>query len=184
MKILNKSKKGVTLVELVIACVIMVLLGGACTAVIVSGQKLFISGSQNANAQLEANIVQTAVLNSLPRMDSVAKVGVDELQSKTEGLAFSVSDSTLTIWQNGSEITVNNIKGFQCSINKAGDSGSDSARAQFSYTLTLSDNVPISGGLVLNNTVHEEIPSGLKGAVVLNAGEALYFFVDEDTGEI
>ena len=63
---MKQSKKGITLVELVICCAILVLLGGACTAVLVSGQTVFNTSSKTANAQLDADVLQTYLMNLLP----------------------------------------------------------------------------------------------------------------------
>lgn len=175
---MRKSKKGITLVELVICCVIMILLAGACTAVVVSGQRLFISGSQTANTQLETNVLQTAIMNSLPKMgvakrDTVANVKSTLAADGGVGIYFDETTSTFTISKADSDITVNGVKSFKYDFKKVGST--DTARTQFVYEVTMADNSTLSGGVVLINTMDKNAPS-LSEMTDLNvAGNALYF---------
>ena len=187
---INKSKKGVTLVELVICCVIMVLLGGACTAVIVSGQKLFLTGSQTANKQLEANVLQTTMVNSLPKMvdveqDSVINVKTAIATNGGVGIYFDDSTSVFTISCDGSDITVNGVKEFTYEFKQVG-TNTDTARTQVVYTAKMSSDStdsPISGGVVLTNTKHSAVAS-FCSSTALGANTALYFSVPaEDVGD-
>ena len=51
---MKKSKKGITLVELVICCAIIVMLGGACTAVLASGSRVYNQSTSAATSQMDA----------------------------------------------------------------------------------------------------------------------------------
>ena len=194
---MNKSKKGVTLVELVIACVIMVMLGGACTAVLVSGQKLFISGSKTANNQLEANLLQTTILNALPKMlivdqDSVTDVkaaitadvgGAEKIDCVGIYFEGSAEDPIFTISRNGSNITIHNVTKFEYTLKKLGSS--ETAKTQFVYTAELADGSEITGGVVLGNmTFKKEVEAkGISGNHSLaSENKALYFSTKKDDG--
>jgi len=172
---MNKSKKGVTLVELVIACSIMVLLAGACTAVLVSGQRLFISGAQTATNQLEANLLQTSLLKSLPNVVGVEVTTTDAVKNDTDGVSiFMENGGSLTIRKNGTNMTVNNVKTFEYRFKIAGKEATydadgdpttpetlstDTAKARFIYTAELEDGTSITGGLVLTNIPYKNVGS-------------------------
>ena len=176
IRMMNNSKKGVTLVELVICCVIMVLLAGACTAVVLSGQKMFLSGSRSANIQLEANALQTAIVNALPNMVKVESKTVADTKSTTEGVGIYFDGDVLTIRSAGADMTINSVNGLKCEFKRVGKSDSDTARAQFVYTATMSDGTIVSGGVVLTNTKYTDV--GISAIDNLKTvGTALYFSV-------
>ena len=163
---MNKSKKGITLVEMIICCVLMVLLAGACTAVLVSGQKLFASGSETANSQLEANLLQTALLKALPSATCVEARPVSGIESDTENVSIFFDGDVLTIRQKGSNITVNKVKELTISFKKAGldsagepeggGTGSDGVRTMFTYEASLEDGSKVTGGMALTNVPYDE----------------------------
>ena len=165
--------------ELVICCVIMVLLAGACTAVVVSGQKLFITGSETANTQLEVNALQTAIVNTLPHMVTVEQKGVADAQGATKGVSIFYAGDALTIRNAENDIILDGVTALKCEFKRVGKSDSDTARAQFVYTATMSDGSTISSGVVLPNTKYTDV--GISAIDNLKtAGTALYFSVPEE----
>jgi len=201
---MNRSKKGVTLVELVIACTIMVLLAGACTAVLVSGQRLFITGAQTATNQLEANLLQTSLLKSLPNVIGLEVKSIDAVlnDANADGVSiFMKPGDALTIRKNGVNMTVNNVKSFEYKFKRAGKEASydadgdpttpevttNTAKTRFVYTAELEDGTSITGGLVLTNIPYAEIGnmSGVLAELEAGSGScgALYFAItEEETG--
>lgn len=159
---MKQSKKGITLVELVICCAILVLLGGACTAVLVSGQTVFNTSSKTANAQLDADVLQTYLMNLLPPAKNIKAGSLDEATATTEGLEFNAiffdNDNVFTLRRGKDFTTIRSIAGFQYTIVCAGEAPTDptddsgsGARAQLKYTITLTDGSKINGGFVLAN---------------------------------
>lgn len=163
---MKQSKKGITLVELVICCAILVLLGGACTAVLVSGQTVFNTSSKTANAQLDADVLQTYLMNLLPPAKNIKAGSLDEATATTEGLEFNAiffdNDNVFTLRRGKDFTTIRSIAGFQYKIVPAGEEASTSARAQLQYTITLTDGSEINGGFVLANVKYDA--SALPGA--------------------
>ena len=159
----------------------MILLAGACTAVIVSGQRLFVKGSQTANTQLETNALQTTIIKSLPNMSVVTKktspTDVQTVKTSTEGVGIFLEDGKLTIRRHGSNVTINSVAKFECGFKKVG--ANDTGRTQFVYEATMSDGTKISGGVVLINTKHSEVESIALNAE-LTADTALYFSMSDE----
>lgn len=149
---MKRSKKGITLVELVICCAIIVMLGGACTAVLASGAQIFNTSSRTANAQLDADVLQTFMINNLPSAKNpTTEKSLTEAKALTEGIAIYVEDSTLTIQVDGNATSIRSVTELEYKFAKAGDPTSQSARAQFLYTATLTNGSTLSGGFVLGN---------------------------------
>lgn len=154
---MKQSKKGITLVELVICCAILVLLGGACTAVLVSGQTVFNTSSKTANAQLDADVLQTYLMNLLPPAKNIKAGSLDEATVTTEkfNAIFFDNDNVFTLRRGKDFTTIQSITGFQYNIVSAGEAASTSARAQLQYTITLTDGSEINGGFVLANVKYD-----------------------------
>ena len=164
---MKQSKKGITLVELVICCAILVLLGGACTAVLVSGQTVFTTSSKTANAQLDADVLQTYLMNLLPPAKNIKEAtslsDVKDTAKEFNAIFFdSANDNVFTLRRGKDFTTIQSITGFQYNIVSAGEAASTSARAQLQYTITLTDGSEINGGFVLANVKYDA--SALPGA--------------------
>lgn len=156
---MKRTKKGFTLVELIICCAIMTMLAGACTALLMSGEKLFSTGSKSALTQMDVNVLQTTMLNRLPSANSVELVlgeipeeqatpGEDE-KNVTE-LFFDEVDGkqVFTIRHDGKGTTIPEIEEFTCYLMPIG--ASETARAQFHYTATCKNGAVYSGGMALS----------------------------------
>ena len=163
---MKQSKKGITLVELVICCAILVLLGGACTAVLVSGQTVFTTSSKTANAQLDADVLQTYLMNLLPPAKNIKYDTLANAKALTGGKAIFFDDGDhFTLRVDGKDTTISSITGFKYTIVCAGETPADpttstSARAQLQYTITLTDGSEINGGFVLANVKYESTLPG------------------------
>ena len=92
---MKKSKKGVTLVELIICCGIIVMLGGACTAVLASGSTIFNQRSRMAGAQLDADVLQTYMINILPSAENIKDTPRDDAKdiAADQGEALFFNDN-------------------------------------------------------------------------------------------
>lgn len=186
---MKQSKKGITLVELVICCAILVLLGGACTAVLVSGQTVFNTSSKTANAQLDADVLQTYLMNLLPPAKNIKAGSLDEATVTTEkfNAIFFDNDNVFTLRRGKDFTTIQSIAGFQYKIVPAGEAASTSARAQLQYTITLTDGSEINGGFVLANVKYDAstLPGTSGTAVNLNGDKdnfkAIIFGFEETT---
>lgn len=173
---MKQSKKGITLVELVICCAILVLLGGACTAVLVSGQTVFNTSSKTANAQLDADVLQTYLMNLLPPAKNIKKAdSLDDVKNTTKefNAIFFDNDNVFTLRRGKDFTTIQSIAGFQYKIVPAGEAASTSARAQLQYTITLTDSSEINGGFVLANVKYDAdvLPGTGSTPVDLNGSE-------------
>lgn len=156
---MKKTKKGVTLVELVICCAIIVMLGGACTAVLLSGHSIFNTSSKAANAQLDSDVLQTYMMNLLPSAKNVDQLSLAEAKALTSGNSVYFDDENgdvFTLQIDGEKNTIRSIAEFEYSIARAGDSASSTARAQFLYTVTMTDGSSFTGGFVLSNMKYDD----------------------------
>lgn len=176
---MKHTKKGVTLVELVICCAIIVMLGGACTAVLISGQHVYTTSASAANATLEADVLQTYMLNLLPSTSRVEVLAdVDDAVGKTTGNCLYFNDEgDFVIQVDGKKTIVNGVTEFAYSFEKAG--ASDTARAQFVYTATMDDGSSYTGGFILGNVKYGELPKDEAGNVIAGSlsddDTAIYF---------
>lgn len=131
---MKNSKKGVTLVELVICCAILVLLAGACTALLVSGQSAFNTSSQAANSQLESSVLQTHLLNIVPRASNIVPVDATDTDTfaqvkemtQADGHCLYFQDGVLVIRTGGKDYFIDTIAEFEYDIQVAGPGASDS----------------------------------------------------------
>ena len=186
---MKKSKKGVTLVELIICCAITVLLAGACTAVLISGQRVWKSGSDSANAQMTADVMQTNFYNRLSSVNGAEITTVSAAKTPLAGAGLTL-DGSFALYMDGEDgakiftmdaggnlTTLEDVEKFEFSFTKAGAEASTTARAQFVYTATLADGREFSGGLVISNLQYEDITGYTDGAEdnTLESGKAILF---------
>ena len=153
---MKKSKKGVTLVELIICCGIIVMLGGACTAVLLSGQRIFNTSSGSAGAQLDTDVVQAYLTNVVPRATNIGQPS--DVSAITAGtcLYFAGGGSDVfTIRIDGKETSIRSVSDFKYQIVPAGTA--DSARSQFLYELTMDDGSTYSSGFIMGNLAYTKI---------------------------
>lgn len=156
---MKKSKKGITLVELVLCCAIIVMLGGACTALLMSGNTIFNQSSSTANAQLDSDVLQSYMMNLLPRTNAISQPSLDDAKDLSEGNCIyfdDENDDLFTLRINGEKTTIRSIEEFEYSIVRAGAASSATARAQLLYTVTLTDGTIFSSGFVLSNIKYDE----------------------------
>ena len=187
---MKRSKKGVTLVELIICCAITVMLAGACTAVLISGQRVWKSGSESANAQMTADVMQTNLYNRLPTMNGAAVTDVATAKTPSAGAGMTMDGwfslyldgedgeaKVFTMNAGGNTTTLEDVTDLSFSFTRAGDPTSTTARAQFVYTATLVDGREFSGGLVISNLQYEDITGYTDGAEdnTLESGKAILF---------
>ncbi len=104
LKKLNK-KRGLTLIEVIIAMAIMVIVGGVVTTMTISNNKILSKVDMKSELQMEGQLIQTQLmkvaLNSNGVIDAKFKEGSDEIQSITiqdnqYTYKFTLSGSTLT----------------------------------------------------------------------------------------
>lgn len=155
---MKKTKKGVTLVELVICCAIIVMLGGACTAVLMSGQHVYSSSSSSANAQLDTDVLQTYMMKLLP-----ATGQVDQPSSIPSGgrCLFFSEEGDFTVRNYGDDTTIRSVSEFYYKLEQAGASAS--ARAQFVYKAVMNDGSTFTGGFIMNNMTYATAATKLYG---------------------
>ena len=155
---MKNSKKGITLVELIICCAIITMLAGACTTVLASGSHIFNQSSQAANAQLDSDLLQTSLMNLIPSAHNVSKdMSLEEAKDLTTGYAIYFDDDNegqFTLLNNGRATTVRSVKEFEYSIVCAGVPGT--ARAQFVYEAVMVDGSKLNGGFIFSNLKYDE----------------------------
>lgn len=148
---MKKNKKGVTLVELVICCAIIVMLGGACTAVLASGSTLFNHSSRTAGVQLDSDVLQTYMISFLPSAEDVNEISPAAAASSNGVTIYLNDNGEFTIRSNGSDTTIRSVTKFSYKVARAGDSTSTTAKAQFQYTVEFNDDSIYSGGFMMIN---------------------------------
>ena len=170
---MKNSKKGITLVELVICCAIIVMLGGACTAVLASGSHIFNTSTSAAEAQMDSDLMQTHMINLIPY---TKQVSLTEPANMTNWNCLKFNDEgVFVIHANGKDTTIPSISEVKYSFAQAGTS--QSARAQLQYTVTTEDGSSYTGGFILSNMKYSDIVSSLGSAVTdkLISAAPLYF---------
>lgn len=174
---MKRSKKGITLVELVITCAIIVLLGGACTSVLVSGQSIFNTSTKSANAQLDADVLQTYLMNLLPPSKNINKLdSVDDAKNQATGNYLYFNDGQFTLRSEGKDTVISSVTEFAYSVVPAGDPASAKVRAQLQYTITLKDGSTLEGGFVMGNVAYDATMVSIAG----NVHDNPLSFNDED----
>lgn len=148
----KNSKKGVTLVELVISLSFIgfLVIG---TAVLFSISFKGIHGGQtNAVAQQQARTFEIALQDALSRAKKI-----DTASTSTNGTVFTINSDGLLIVKSGianGGVTLDRISGATFSVTDISDSSSIVLRCKINYEITAeSDGVPytIKGGVTLNN---------------------------------
>ena len=159
---MKNSKKGVTLVELIICCAIIVMLGGACTAVLASGSTIFNQSTSAANAQLDSDVLQSFMRNVLPSAKSVKVVSAESMTlSSATYLFFDESnDGLFTIRVNGTDTSIRSVSDFSYTTVRAGDGDSETAKIQFQYTVKFADGSTLNSGFILGNAPFDSALSG------------------------
>lgn len=175
---IEKTKKGVTLVELVICCAIIVLLGGACTAVLLSGQKVFSTSANMANTQIEANVLQSFLIGKLPSVKTMQTMTGENAKTETEGTLLYFEEDDFVIKTQGHKTIINGVSELKVSFSKAGVT--DTARAEFCYVATMKDGTQFSGGLILGNAKYDVATMGVT-YTLKTEGVAIAFNLPEET---
>ena len=155
---MKRTKKGITLVELVICCAIIVLIGGAATALLMSGEHLIIPSAKNIG------IIETDEDNDLL------------LPAAGNCIYFNDAD-TLIIRTGSKETEIRAVTGFVYQIILAGVPNESlpsqsteptteteppiTARAQFLYTVTFRNGQSYQGGFVINNLSYPVVEAEL-----------------------
>lgn len=152
---MKKSKRGVTLVELIICCSIIVMIGGACTAVIASGSHIFNRSTSTAHAQMESDVLQTLMMKFLPSANNL-KCGTGEIDNM-ENLFYVNENNDMIIRIEGKDTTIRSVSSFDYEVVPAGSAASTSARAQLNYSVTFEDGSCLSGGFVLSNYKYAQV---------------------------
>lgn len=203
---IKNSKKGITLVELVICCAILILIGGAVVAVLMSGEHVFSTSANSANAQMELEILQTNLMGIIPSAKNISVSSKNDDDYVFPSSGYSVySDgshliirSSVEINDNGvknvstKETTLNEIASFTYEITPAGiipqETTSDgievsktaTARPLFSYTVTFTDGSTYTGGFVISNlpyiSIKEEWRTGDVIVSSINLDETVISF--------
>ena len=157
---MKKSKKGVTLVELIICCFIIVMVGGACTALLMSGEHIYSSSANAAGAQLDSDVLQTYMMKMVPSTEQISQISLADAKAVSDGTSMYFDDENeqeFTICIDGDYTTIGSVSEFKYTIVKAGAAGSLTARAQFTYKVTMNDDSEFTGGFMLSNMKFDEI---------------------------
>ena len=150
---MKKSKKGVTLVELIICCGILVMLGGACTAVLASGSQIFNQSSAAAKAQMDADVMQNHIMAFVPSATAISQKDplTTTLPLEKGNCIYFDNEGVFTISRDGVVTAVDSVSAFEYEVVPAGDNDSTNVRSQFLYTVSFKDGTSLSGGFVMNN---------------------------------
>lgn len=165
---MKKTKRGVTLVELIICCSIIVMLGGACSAVIASGSSIFNKSTSTAHAQMESDVFQTFMINILPSAKEL-KSGSGSVAELENGL-FINSEDDLIVRVDGNDTRIRSVSSLEYHVVPAGSGSSPSARSQMNYTLTFKDGSFIKSGFVLSNVKFSKVAeNSLNGTLTFDS---------------
>lgn len=193
----KNSKKGMTLVELIISSVVTVIVISAACTVLYFGYSNYMSGttdlSNHQNASLLEDYLQhdlstaTAVTVTNTNAQSTAKtgVGVQSADDKIISMHFN-SDKTLVIEEkNGTSVSISGIESITLTagvVNSASSSSSSSsvgASAKLTYVIQANDKVQkrsfvLTGGIVLNNYADHSVDTSLANFVLHDSDTTQY----------
>lgn len=167
---MKKTKRGVTLVELIICCSIIVMLGGACSAVIASGSTIFNRSTSTAHAQMESDVFQTFMMNTLPSAKDI-KAGSGAVSGLKNALYINADDD-LIVRVDSIDTRIRSVKSFEYTVVPAGSGNSATARAQLNYILKFKDGSTLESGFVLSNIKFGKVPASAVSGT-LNYDETL-----------
>ena len=162
---MKRTKKGITLVELVICCAIIALIGGAATALLMSGEHLFSSSADSASNQMELDVLQSYMMGIIPSAKNIGVIEKDDennLLIPESGNCIYFDDGALIIRAGSKETEIRSVEEFTYQIVRAGvapaptaEAGAepepDTTRAQFLYTVKFQNGQTYRGGFVINN---------------------------------
>lgn len=153
---MRRTKKGVTLVELIICCGIIVMIGGACTAVLMSGHKIFNNSAASANAQLETDVLQTYLTNMIPRAPTIRQLeSVEAISDENDKDCIYIdNDGIFFIRVDGKSVELRSVVEFEYKLVPAGKHV-NRRRPQFVYKVTLVDGTTYTSGFVLGNLIYD-----------------------------
>ena len=144
-----RGKKGLTLVELIVAVAFTAVIIAAACSVLYFGMHVFQSGTSNAFSQQKAALAESY----LQRYAATAFEVSSSAEEDTDGVIFAVSDNTLTISRQtvSSRAALASVDGIS-QIEIQAEDGS------LSYTIVSSDQTyRLSGGIILNNAPATEL---------------------------
>ena len=178
---MKRTKKGITLVELVICCAIIVLIGGAATALLMSGEHLFSNSADSASNQMELDVLQSHMMNIIPSAKNIGIIETDEddnlLLPAAGNCIYFNDEGTLIIRSGTKETVIRDVTGFDYWIILAGvpnesqpSQSADpttateptiTARAQFQYKVTFRNGQTYQSGFVINNLSYPAVKAKL-----------------------
>ena len=201
---MKHSKKGVTLVELIICCGILGLLGLGCTTLLLSGHNAFSSGAKATESQMDLALVQNQLIKFVPSASSFT-ISPDEsnVQSKGHYVSFQENEDgskVFTVRNNGKDITAESIASFTYQIIRAAEAAPEAteppagatestepvenedasqgyARAQFVYTVRTKDGSTFKGGFLLCNLAYDKLISQLEADAAVKGQEVNFLEV-------
>jgi len=139
MKIKN-SKRGFTLVELIVSATMTVLLVGATCAAMILGLRVFNATAVTAQQQKDIRLAETALKDSLATARSYTFT-----TSKTGDIQLFFTGDTLTMNMNGTALTLNTINTVSVNFEYR------STGVCYATYEIATDGVNKTGAVVLNN---------------------------------
>lgn len=141
-----KSKRGFTLVELIVSALITVIIIGAAAAAVALGLEIFNSATKTAAQQRRIKLAETALKENILIAQSytIGQRAPGTVPEADDGIYLYFDNDVFVILINGSTITVRDIESVEIDFEKA----SNLCRAR--YTIT-PPGLSHSGVIVMNN---------------------------------
>jgi hypothetical protein len=158
-----KSRKGISLVELIAVMAISVFVTGAAMMVLFSGSHSTTEGTEDFGSHSNAKLLENWLCTNLPNAKSVSTGTGDHSRASGYTMYFAgdSEDSFVIAKDNVPVLNINGIKDFAVSTAAVGQNQT------FRYRITAESGgrtYMISGGVVLNNisAEHLAIPSEIQ----------------------
>lgn len=151
-----RSKKGVTLTELIIVCGVMAVIIAAASTVLITGGRIFRQGANTTNAMGQIEIVEKWLQNSMSVANNTMRIGSITDPRPANSVAFYFDDKeNLHISSKGPQTTdpeesteLDNIRNIKI---KFTTDATPLSRVTASYTIETKTGSSASGAVVMNN---------------------------------
>ena len=171
-----RSKKGISLVELIAVCAISVMVIAAACALLYAASKSAARGTAEAAGHGDAHLLETYLQSGLPTALSVGGEEPDAADGDVTALSFGDGGELVVETNGGTRQFIDGIQSVTLSLSPAGGNG------RLSYSILAgseSGSYTLSGGIVLNNVRQS---SGGPWTLAPDSGQAFYFVKEASEG--
>lgn len=167
-----RSKKGLTLVELIITIAVSSMVILSAYGLFASAQSSYSVSTGLLNNRLEAGNLQTLLEYNLPVITHAA-LEASSPSELDETISLNFSDGSLCITASSNSYILDDVKCFNFEFSKLGIS--PDSRVIFSYTIEMSNGTSYSGGIALQNLSAGSLSPSFNSEITMDATHNSYY---------